>query len=108
MTAPIAITFLRDKDHGGDAGQPRAIARQLAGFIETASTSLDIAIYDFRPCDLRLLHFGTYSSSTGTISPTKPCNLVSASLSFSLCMTGVMTRTSAPSVLCLVSESQNA
>ena len=51
MTAPIAITFLRDKDHGGDAGQPRAIARQLAGFIETASTSLDIAIYDFRLSD---------------------------------------------------------
>ncbi|HEY5149742.1 MAG TPA: phospholipase D-like domain-containing protein, partial [Mycobacterium sp.] len=51
MTAPIAITFLRDKDHGGDAGQPQAIARQLAGFIETASTSMDIAIYDFRLSD---------------------------------------------------------
>ena len=51
MAAPIAITFLRDKDHGGRAGQPKAIARKLAGFIEAAATSLDIAIYDFRLSD---------------------------------------------------------
>ena len=51
MTAPIAITFLRDKDHGGHAGQSKAIARKLARFIATALESLEIAIYDFRLSD---------------------------------------------------------
>ena len=51
MTSPIAVTFLRDTGHGGAAGQPNAVAAELAAFADAAQTSLDIAIYDFRLSD---------------------------------------------------------
>ena len=51
MTAPISATFLRDTRHGGDPDQPTRVAAALAEFIGAASTSVDIAIYDFRLSD---------------------------------------------------------
>lgn len=44
----IAVTFLRDIDHGGKTSQPSAIAAQFVDFVSKATTSLHIAIYDFR------------------------------------------------------------
>ena len=51
MTAPITATFLRDTEHGGAPTQPADIARLLIDFVSAATTSLDIAIYDFRLSD---------------------------------------------------------
>jgi phosphatidylserine/phosphatidylglycerophosphate/cardiolipin synthase-like enzyme len=45
---PIETHFLRDTDHGGLAGQPKEVAQLLADFAGGASTSLHVAIYDFR------------------------------------------------------------
>lgn len=46
--ATIDVYFLRDTDHGGDAGQPATVAGRLADFVAQARTSLHLAIYDFR------------------------------------------------------------
>src|SRR3954471_15789712 len=51
MTEPLTVTLLRDTHHGGDLGQPQAVADELAAFVDAATTSLDIAIYDFRLSD---------------------------------------------------------
>ncbi|SDP45322.1 Phosphatidylserine/phosphatidylglycerophosphate/cardiolipin synthase [Nakamurella panacisegetis] len=51
MTSPIAVTFLRDTGHGGEPGQPQAIAAALAEFVDAARNSIDMAIYDFRLSD---------------------------------------------------------
>ena len=51
MTDPIAVTFLRDEQHGGAAGQLGQVASALAAFVSAATESLDIAIYDFRLAD---------------------------------------------------------
>lgn len=48
MTSTIATVFLRDDQHGGDAGQLQLVAEALAGFVGGATTSVEIAIYDFR------------------------------------------------------------
>lgn len=50
-TGPLQTLLLRDVDHGGDEGQPALVAQTLAAFIDAASTSIDIAIYDFRLSD---------------------------------------------------------
>jgi phosphatidylserine/phosphatidylglycerophosphate/cardiolipin synthase-like enzyme len=44
----VAVTLLRDTKHGGASTQPAKVAAMLADFIANASTSLDVAIYDFR------------------------------------------------------------
>lgn len=51
MNDAVNVTFLRDLKHGGSAGQAQSVADQLAGFVEAARTSVDIAIYDFRLSD---------------------------------------------------------
>ncbi len=51
MTRSIDITFLRDTRHGGDPSQPTDIAALLADFVAGATTSVDVAIYDFRLTD---------------------------------------------------------
>jgi phosphatidylserine/phosphatidylglycerophosphate/cardiolipin synthase-like enzyme len=51
MTEPISVTFLRDTRHGGHASQAQAVADQLAAFVDAATASVDIAIYDFRLSD---------------------------------------------------------
>ena len=43
-----SVTFLRDTRHGGDLEQPMQVARMLADFIAAATTTVDVAIYDFR------------------------------------------------------------
>ena len=48
MSDAVNVTFLRDLEHGGPAGQAQAVADQLAAFVAAATTSVDIAIYDFR------------------------------------------------------------
>jgi phosphatidylserine/phosphatidylglycerophosphate/cardiolipin synthase-like enzyme len=48
MTDALGVTFLRDTHHGGPSSQPQDVAGQLAGFIDAAVQSIDIAIYDFR------------------------------------------------------------
>ena len=53
MTSPIDITFLRDTRHGGQASQPDDIAALLAEFVDAATASIDIAIYDFRLTEAR-------------------------------------------------------
>ena len=40
--------FLRDINHGGSRRQPATVARRLAEFVGEATSTLDIAIYDFR------------------------------------------------------------
>jgi phosphatidylserine/phosphatidylglycerophosphate/cardiolipin synthase-like enzyme len=44
----IETHFLRDTDHGGPVGQPKEVAQLLADFAGAATTSLHLAIYDFR------------------------------------------------------------
>jgi phosphatidylserine/phosphatidylglycerophosphate/cardiolipin synthase-like enzyme len=51
MANSISTTFLRDVQHGGAAGQLEAVASQLAAFVTSAKTSVDVAIYDFRLSD---------------------------------------------------------
>ena len=51
MTTVPDVTFLRDTQHGGPADQASTIAAKLAAFAAAATTSLDIAIYDFRLSD---------------------------------------------------------
>src|SRR6478735_9291848 len=46
--ANLSVEFLRDTRHGGDAGQPGRVAGLLAGFLDAARRSVDIAVYDFR------------------------------------------------------------
>ena len=48
MSSPIAVTFLRDTRHGGGASQPTDIAAALAAFVGAASSTIEVAIYDFR------------------------------------------------------------
>jgi len=48
VTSHVSTMFLRDARHGGPAGQPQQVANRLATFVNQATTSLDIAIYDFR------------------------------------------------------------
>jgi phosphatidylserine/phosphatidylglycerophosphate/cardiolipin synthase-like enzyme len=48
---PLATHFLRDKRHGGAAGQLSTVAGELGRFVDAATTSIDIAIYDFRLTD---------------------------------------------------------
>jgi phosphatidylserine/phosphatidylglycerophosphate/cardiolipin synthase-like enzyme len=42
------MALLRDSRHGGSADQAVTVAADLAGFVDAASSSVDIAIYDFR------------------------------------------------------------
>ncbi len=44
----IDTVFLRDINHGGSKRQATTVARKLADFIAEATSTLDIAIYDFR------------------------------------------------------------
>ena len=44
----VQVTFLRDISNGGKSTQPQAIADQLTTFVNSAKTSIHIAIYDFR------------------------------------------------------------
>jgi phosphatidylserine/phosphatidylglycerophosphate/cardiolipin synthase-like enzyme len=46
--APLSVLFLRDTRHGGPAGQLATVAGALAAFVAAATTSVDVAIYDFR------------------------------------------------------------
>ena len=55
MTTVPDVTFLRDTQHGGPADQASTIAAKLAAFAAAATTSLDIAIYDFRLSDPALV-----------------------------------------------------
>jgi phosphatidylserine/phosphatidylglycerophosphate/cardiolipin synthase-like enzyme len=48
VTDSLELQFLRDVRHGGDPGQPRAVAAALARFVDGARSSVDVAIYDFR------------------------------------------------------------
>src|SRR5437764_14272878 len=50
-SSPISVLFLRDTAHGGPTGQAHTVAARLADFANTAATSLDVAIYDFRLSD---------------------------------------------------------
>jgi len=47
-TSAIQTLFLRDTTHGGSSRQPWTVARHLAEFVAGATSTLDIAIYDFR------------------------------------------------------------
>jgi phosphatidylserine/phosphatidylglycerophosphate/cardiolipin synthase-like enzyme len=51
MSSAVALTFLRDTRHGGNANQPAQTAAALAAFVASATRSVDIAIYDFRLSD---------------------------------------------------------
>jgi phosphatidylserine/phosphatidylglycerophosphate/cardiolipin synthase-like enzyme len=51
MTSPVEVRFLRDVQHGGAPGQLSAVADALAQFVSAATTSVDVAIYDFRLTD---------------------------------------------------------
>jgi phosphatidylserine/phosphatidylglycerophosphate/cardiolipin synthase-like enzyme len=51
MTSAIGTVFLRDDQHGGDVGQLQVLADALAAFVDGASASVDVAIYDFRLTD---------------------------------------------------------
>lgn len=51
MTNPISVSFLCDVEHGGSPEQLGSVANELAEFVAAATTSLDIAIYDFRLAD---------------------------------------------------------
>jgi phosphatidylserine/phosphatidylglycerophosphate/cardiolipin synthase-like enzyme len=55
MSNPLEVTFLRDTHHGGTSSQPQDVADQLAAFIDAATQSVDIAIYDFRLSDPSLV-----------------------------------------------------
>jgi phosphatidylserine/phosphatidylglycerophosphate/cardiolipin synthase-like enzyme len=46
--ADLAVTLLRDTEHGGAADQPAKTAEMLAEFIAKATAALDVAIYDFK------------------------------------------------------------
>jgi phosphatidylserine/phosphatidylglycerophosphate/cardiolipin synthase-like enzyme len=47
-TSPIDVLFLRDTRRGGQPRQARTVAAHLTQFVEAATSTLDIAIYDFR------------------------------------------------------------
>jgi hypothetical protein len=51
MSSSVALTFLRDTRHGGNANQQAKTAAALAAFVAGAKQSIDIAIYDFRLSD---------------------------------------------------------
>jgi phosphatidylserine/phosphatidylglycerophosphate/cardiolipin synthase-like enzyme len=58
MTPPnrasaISTLFLRDIHHGGASGQLTEVAGALVEFIAAASSSVDVAIYDFRLSDVQ-------------------------------------------------------
>jgi phosphatidylserine/phosphatidylglycerophosphate/cardiolipin synthase-like enzyme len=55
MNDAISVTFLRDHAHGGPTGQAQAVADQLSAFIAAATSSIDLAIYDFRLSDPALV-----------------------------------------------------
>jgi phosphatidylserine/phosphatidylglycerophosphate/cardiolipin synthase-like enzyme len=48
MTDSISMVFLRDSRHGGPVDQAATVAADFAAFVDAATTSVDIAIYDFR------------------------------------------------------------
>lgn len=48
MTSPIAATFLRDTRHGGATTQAADVAAALTAFIGGATSTIEVAIYDFR------------------------------------------------------------
>ncbi len=48
MEKDLAVTLLRDVEHGGAATQPAHMATLLADFVAAATDSLDVAIYDFK------------------------------------------------------------
>ena len=50
----IESVFLRDTRHGGPVTQPQTVATRLAAFVRKATTTLDLAIYDFRLTDAHL------------------------------------------------------
>jgi len=47
----IDIRFLRDVRHGGDPDQLARVGADLASFVLASTTSIDLAIYDFRLTD---------------------------------------------------------
>ncbi|SOD73654.1 phosphatidylserine/phosphatidylglycerophosphate/cardiolipin synthase-like enzyme [Jatrophihabitans sp. GAS493] len=51
MTNPINVKFLRDLRYGGPSDQLATIADDLAAFVSAATTSIEVAIYDFRLAD---------------------------------------------------------
>jgi phosphatidylserine/phosphatidylglycerophosphate/cardiolipin synthase-like enzyme len=55
MSNAIEVSFLRDTHHGGPSDQPQRVADQLAAFVDAATQSVDIAIYDFRLSDPSLV-----------------------------------------------------
>ncbi len=55
MSDAVNVTLLRDLKHGGSVGQAQSVADQLASFVEAATTSIDIAIYDFRLSDANVV-----------------------------------------------------
>lgn len=55
MADLIEVQLLRDVRHGGAAAQPTQVAEALAAFVDRATSTLDIAIYDFRLSDPRLV-----------------------------------------------------
>jgi phosphatidylserine/phosphatidylglycerophosphate/cardiolipin synthase-like enzyme len=55
VTGSLRALLLRDVRHGGPAGQPWAVANELAAFVSWATTSVDAAIYDFRLEDAQVV-----------------------------------------------------
>ncbi|KHK97778.1 hypothetical protein LK09_09755 [Microbacterium mangrovi] len=51
MTDDIQVQLLRDTTHGGSADQPGEVASALAAFVGAATSTVDVAIYDFRLVD---------------------------------------------------------
>lgn len=47
----VQTMFLRDVRHGGPSGQAAQVAGALAGFVAGATSTIDLAIYDFRLTD---------------------------------------------------------
>lgn len=55
MTDLIEVQLLRDARHGGAVDQPTRVAEALATFVGAATSTVDIAIYDFRLSDPHLV-----------------------------------------------------
>src|ERR1039458_4548872 len=51
QSGSINATFLRDRNHGGEAGQPAMVANMIAAFVAGARSTLHLSIYDFRLSD---------------------------------------------------------
>lgn len=51
VTDDIQVQLLRDTTHGGPADQPAQVAAALSAFVGAATSTVDVAIYDFRLAD---------------------------------------------------------